>query len=50
MCYGVPAYENPEEFAARLRGWMQDPRSDAGMEKWYNEDARRFMGRPMTVF
>ena len=48
-CVPIPAYENPEQFAERLRSWQQNPRLQPDIERWYNEDARRFMGRTIII-
>ena len=43
-CVTIPAYENPEQFTERLRSWQRNPNLQPDIERWYNEDARRFMG------
>jgi len=48
MCVTISAWESPEQFTERLREWMKNPALQPDIEKWYNEDARRFMGRPVA--
>lgn len=48
-CVPVPAYEDPDQFAERLRGWTQNPRLHPDIDRWYNEDARRFIGRTVVM-
>ncbi|MBT9174343.1 MAG: hypothetical protein DDT21_02757 [Syntrophomonadaceae bacterium] len=49
FCNTFPAYERPERFTERLREWVHNPQLQPDIEKWYNEDARRFMGRPALL-
>lgn len=37
LCTLVPVHEQPEEFAQRLKRWRENPTSEPGIEKWYNE-------------
>lgn len=48
-CVAVSAWESPEQFTERLRGWTQNPSLQPDIERWYNEDARRFMGRTVIT-
>lgn len=36
ICTLVPIHEEPEKFIERLKRWRDNPRSDQGLEKWYN--------------
>lgn len=45
LCVAVGSYEDPGQFAQRLNEWSQNPHLHPELEKWYNEDIRRFMGR-----
>jgi len=47
LCVPVASWEGPEQFANRLRAWVENPQSHPDLETWYNQDARRYMGRPM---
>ena len=49
QCVAISNFENHEQFAERLRGWQRDPGLHPDIEKWYNEDARRFMGRTVIT-
>jgi hypothetical protein len=31
----VPIHEEPEEFVARLKDWLEDPKNDPALEQWY---------------
>lgn len=48
MCTPISAWENPAQFAERLRGWQQNPHSQPGIEKWYS-GAKRFIGKPAAA-
>lgn len=47
FCYLVPAHEEPDKFADRLRQWIADPQSQPKLENWYNNTARQFLKRPV---
>jgi hypothetical protein len=49
FCITISSWENPEQFAERLRSWQQNPRLQPDIERWYNEDARRFIGRTIII-
>ncbi len=46
FCITFPAHQAPEQFAERLKNWIEDPGSDSELEMWYNETARQFLKRP----
>ncbi len=35
LCALVPIHEEPEEFVARLRNWLEDPENEPELEQWY---------------
>jgi hypothetical protein len=35
LCALVPIHEDPEEFVARLKDWLEDPKNDPELEQWY---------------
>ena len=37
LCDLVGIHEQPEDFVRRLQRWMDDPRDEPGLEKWYKE-------------
>lgn len=45
-CYVVPKLEPVEQLADRIRAWIEEPTSQPDLERWYQETARRIMGRP----
>lgn len=49
MCFAVSNWEDPEQFSQRLNEWIDNPHMQPDIEKWYNEDARRFMGRTVVA-
>ena len=49
MCFAVSNWEAPEQFSQRLNEWIDNPHMQPDIEKWYNEDARRFMGRTVVA-
>jgi hypothetical protein len=37
LCVTVPIIEDDDEFVDRLKGWLNDPESDADLETWYTD-------------
>lgn len=35
LCTLVPIHEDPEEFVARLKDWLEDPKNDPELEQWH---------------
>lgn len=35
LCALVPIHEDPEEFVARLKDWLEDPKNEPELEQWY---------------
>jgi len=46
FCVVIPAHEDPEQFADRLRAWLDDPQSQPDIEEWYTGAARAILTRP----
>lgn len=36
LCALVPIHEEPEKFVEKLKRWVENPESEPGLEKWYN--------------
>ncbi|MGV8164636.1 MAG: hypothetical protein ACLKAK_07250 [Alkaliphilus sp.] len=49
MCSSISRWEDPQQFAERLREWIHEPHLQPDIEAWYNEDAKHFIGRPATL-
>jgi hypothetical protein len=37
----VPVHEDPEDFVARLKRWEKDPKSEPGIERWYQNTYKK---------
>lgn len=35
LCALVPIHEEPEEFVAKLKNWLEDPENEPELEQWY---------------
>lgn len=46
FCVAIPAMEETNAFKTRMREWMKDKNSHPDIEKWYQDNAKRFMPRP----
>jgi len=45
-CFVIPAHEDPDRFAERLKQWVRDPQSQPDIEVWYTETAKSILERP----
>lgn len=41
LCTLVPVHEQPEDFVARLKRWGKDPKSEPGIERWYQNTYKK---------
>lgn len=41
LCTLVPVHEQPEDFVARLKRWEKDPKSEPGIERWYQNTYKK---------
>jgi len=41
---------SPEQFAERLKNWVNNPGSDSKLEIWYNNTARQYLKQPGGIF
>jgi hypothetical protein len=48
-CVAIQAHEDPDAFAQRLRQWLENPDSQPDLEKWYNENAKPFLSKPLSL-
>ncbi len=48
MCYVIPAHEEPQKFAGRLREWMDNPASQPDLGRWHN-DVSNVLERPSRI-
>lgn len=43
-CSLLPVNEQPEDFVTRLKRWEKDPKSEPGIEKWYQDIYKKNQG------
>ncbi len=48
MCYTYAGLPDPSVMADRLRGWVKDPTSDPGLERWF-QGVKQFLPRPSAA-
>lgn len=45
LCVLVPIHEDPEEFVARLKDWLENPKNDPELEQWYQNTYKPGAGK-----
>ena len=48
-CVAIQVHEDTKEFMQRLRAWVENPESQPDLEKWYTENAKPFVNRPLVL-
>jgi hypothetical protein len=45
LCALVPIHEEPEEFVAKLKNWLEDPENEPELEQWYQNIYKQGEGK-----
>lgn len=48
-CVAIQVHEDHQKFMQRLREWVKNPDSQPDLEKWYNDYARPFLSKPLSL-
>ena len=48
-CVAIQVHEDTKAFMQRLREWVNNPESHPELEKWYNEYAKPFLSKPVSL-